>query len=121
MNAQTYRWSSDGNREFKICDIGAEESVFHLSVECSGYVNERGMLMMHVREVCGTEFMESFDEEDERCMSVLLGINLGAEAKVSVEVVKTFLENTWKKRTEMSERGANGVQLREYEHNPARV
>ena len=47
------------------------------------------MLMRHVREVCGTEFMESFDE-NESCMSVLLRIYVGAEAKMSVEVVKTF-------------------------------
>ena len=119
VNARTYRWSVDGSRECKICDIGVEESVFHLFVECSGYMNERVMLMRHVREVCGNEFMESFDEENERCMSVILGINGGAEVKVSMEVVKIFLEKVWKKRTEMSERGVNRVQLREYEHNYA--
>ena len=40
-------------------------------------------------------------------MSVIIAINGGAEAKVSMEAVKTFLENVWKKLTEMSEREEN--------------
>ena len=37
--------------ESKSCDTGVEESVFHLTVEFSGYVNERDVLMIYVREV----------------------------------------------------------------------
>ena len=77
--------------------------------------------MRHVKEVCGAEFMESRDEENERGICVLLGISGVADAKVSMEVVKTFLESVWKKRRKMSERGAVEVQLREFEHNYTRV
>ena len=121
VNARTYRWSVDGSRECKSCGTAAEESVFHLIVECSSYVNEWNVLMRHVREVCGAECMESWDEENERGMCVILGISGVAEAKVSMEVVKPFLESVWKKRSEMSERDVIEVQLREFEHNYARV
>ena len=59
VKTRTCRWSIDGSRECKICDIGVKESMFHLIVECSGYANERGMLMRHDREVRGTKFMKS--------------------------------------------------------------
>ena len=42
--------------------------------------------------------MEGWNEENERGMCVLLGISGVADAKVSMEVVKTFLESVWKKQ-----------------------
>ena len=43
----------DGSRECKVCGIGTEETVYHLFVECAGYVCERGVLMRHVNESMG--------------------------------------------------------------------
>ena len=83
VNARTYGWSVDGSRKCKSC-----ESVFHFIVECSGFVNERDVPMRHGREVWGAEFMESWDEENECGICVCV-----TDAKVSMEVVKTFLES----------------------------
>ena len=45
VNARTYKWNSDGCSACRVCDSGEQESVYHVIVECVGYLRERAELL----------------------------------------------------------------------------
>ena len=106
VNARTYRWNEDGSKECKVCAMGIDESVYHVIVECAGYMRERQEFMTNVRSMEGSDI---FNEWSESNMGMLLGVN--GEMKASMEVLKDFLVRIWCKRSRMSERGLNERQM----------
>ena len=44
VNARTYRWTVENNKECKVCNVHVEKSEYHLTVECVGYERKRQIL-----------------------------------------------------------------------------
>ena len=117
VNARTYRWNAEGSKECKVCDTRAEESVFHIIVKCVGYEREREVLMHEANVNFGNDFFETWGVDENRGMYQLLGLN---ESNCRIcEVMKIFLVNVWKKRSEYH--GRINVQRDVCEHNYARA
>ena len=96
VNARTYRWSESGERKCEKCDANVDETVMHVMLECSEYVEERMEMMEEVFcEGLNTGVPEGRTGVEK--MVCCLGLN--DECSVSgINAVKNFLERMWGKR-----------------------
>ena len=60
VNERNYRWSESRSKVYQMCDMGEDESVEHVVLECEKYERDR-MEMMQV-----TELGHSWDERVEK-------------------------------------------------------
>ena len=81
-----------------MCDMGEDETVEHVILECAKYVNERNIMMNEVMIEIGCEENELMEKTGSEWMSLLLGL-YGGETNVRIiKVVKEFLEKMWYER-----------------------
>ena len=48
LNARSYRWSESRSKVCHMCDMGEEEAVEHVVLECVKYARDRGEMMQVV-------------------------------------------------------------------------
>ena len=91
---RNYRWSESCNKVCQMCDMGEDESVEHVVLECEKYERDR----MEMLQVILTELGHSWDERVEKTgrewMVLLLGLCRETNERM-IEAVKEFLEKKW--------------------------
>ena len=98
VNERTYRWNAERSKECKGCRCHADESVYHIIVECERYERERNVLIQSVSEEWGREFFIDWNGNENLKICQLLGIGDLPNERV-IEAVKIFLVDVWKKRS----------------------
>lgn len=98
--ARNYRWSESHSKVCQMCDMGEDETVAHVVMECEKYERERAEMM----RVVESEVDWSEDEvngvvvrTEREWMLLLLGLS-GEWTVRMVEAVKSFLERMWSVR-----------------------
>ena len=64
VNERTHRWNAERSKECKGCRCHADESVYHIIVECERYERERNVLIQSVSEAWGCEFFIDWNENE---------------------------------------------------------
>ena len=98
VNERNYRWSESRSKVCQLmCDMGEDESVEHVVLECEKYERDR----MGMMQVILTELGHSWDERVEKTgrewMVLLLGLCKETNERM-IEAVKEFLEKMWRVR-----------------------
>ena len=97
VNERNYRWSESRSKVCQMCDMGEDESVEHVVLECEKYERDR----MEMMQVILTELGPSWDERVEKTgrewMVLLLGLCRETNERM-IEAVKEFLEKMWRVR-----------------------
>ena len=97
VNERNYRWSESRSKVCQMCDMGEDESVEHVVLECEKYERDR----MEMMQVILTELGHSWDERVEKTgrewMVLLLGLCRETNERM-IEAVKEFLEKMWRVR-----------------------
>ena len=97
VNERNYRWSESRSKVCQMCDMGEDESVEHVVLECEKYERDR----MEMMQVILTELRHSWDERVEKTgrewMVLLLGLCRETNERM-IEAVKEFLEKMWRVR-----------------------
>ena len=97
VNARNYRWSESRSKVCQMCDMGVDETVEHIMLECTKYGRIRTEMMRTVLielECNEGEYMEKTGRE---WMMLLLGLCEGTTERIVTEV-KEFLESMWSVR-----------------------
>ena len=55
LNARTYRWSKNCKKLYRNCNLGADETVLHVIVECPKYERDRAEVIRIATEAIGIE------------------------------------------------------------------
>ena len=101
VNERNYRWSESCSKVCQLmCDMGEDESVEHVVLECEKYERDR----MEMMQVILTELGHSWDERVENTgwvllhteyrMVLLLGLCRETNERM-IEAMKEFLEKKW--------------------------
>ena len=97
VNERNYRWSESRSKVCQMCNMGEDESVEHVVLECEKYERDR----MEMMQVILTELGHGWDERVEKTgrewMVLLLGLCRETNARM-IEAVKEFLEKMWRAR-----------------------
>ena len=94
------RNKEEQQQECSAC-VGVKETVEHLIVECNLYEEERTQLIQKVIGVIGEdEWHRRIDEEDGGITTVLGLYGDKEEAKKLIEIMKVFLVQSWKRRSD---------------------
>ena len=94
VNARNYRWSESGSKECQMCDMGEDETVEHVILECEKYDRERMEMMRVVLDELGCEMNEVVEMTGREWMVLLLGL-CGETCERVMDAVKVFLEKMW--------------------------
>ena len=94
VNARNYRWSESRSKVCQMCDMGEDETVEHVMLECMKYARDRNDMMQVVLRELGHDRVEMTGRE---WMVVLLGL-CGETNERVIEAVKEFLERLWRAR-----------------------
>ena len=87
-------------QECSVC-VGVKETVEHMIAECDMYEEYREQLIQKVTQVIGEEeWFRRINEEDGGITTVLGLYGDKEEAKKIVEIMKVYLVQSWKKRSE---------------------
>ena len=102
VNDRTYRFNENRERLCKMCNMGVEETLDHLIVECPVYDIARVKTMGEYKGILGeSKFREIINVEDNG-LGFLLGI--GNQTPISVvEISKAFLCEIWRIRETVSQ------------------
>ena len=71
VNARNYRWSESRSKVCQMCDMGEDETVEHVMLECVKYARDRHEMMQVVLRELGQDRVEKTGRE---WMVVLLGL-----------------------------------------------
>ena len=102
VNERNYRWSESRSKVCQMCDMGEDESVEHVVLECEKYERDR----MEMMQVILTELGHSWDERVEKTgrewmvlllLLLLLGLCRETNERM-IEAVKEVLEKMWRVR-----------------------
>ena len=94
---RTYRWTGEGDRLCKYCNLREEEDVSHFFIECSKYELERDVYVRKVMDLVGELEWGKIRDKDDNGVAYLLGLE-GNVKRELVEETKNFLGNAWEKR-----------------------
>ena len=116
VNARTYRWNADGNRECQVCGSGELESVYHVLIECAGYERERAEFLSSINELLGEEFIREWNESG---MCKIL--ELDCDPRMNMCPVKRCLECMWQIRSRLLSNRRNEMCVVHSDHGYARA
>ena len=86
------------SKTYQLCDMGENDSVEHVFLECEGYVGERWeMIQTTLRELLGCEENERIEKTGKEWMMVLVGLSEESTEGI-IKAVKEFLERAWSTR-----------------------
>ena len=94
VNTRSYRWSESSSKVCQMWDIGEDEMVDHLVLECVKYARDRNEMMQVMLRELGNVIMERTGKE----WMVLLQRLSGDMNVMRIEAVKEFLERMWHAR-----------------------
>ena len=94
VNARSYRWSESQSKTCQMCDMGEDESVEHIFLECEGYERERWEMMQTTLRELGSEVNERVEKTGKERMMLLVGLSEESSEGI-IEAVKEFLERVW--------------------------
>ena len=77
-----------------MCDMGEDETVEHVILECEKYNRERMEMMNVVLIEMGCEMNEVIERTGKEWMVLLLGLCAETNGRM-IEAVKEFLERMW--------------------------
>ena len=97
VNARTYRWSESHSKECQMCDMGVDETVEHVVLECEKYERERRDMMDVVLTEMGSEAGVVIERTGIEWMVLLLGLCEETTERM-IDAVKEFLEKMWSVR-----------------------
>ena len=97
VNARSYRWSESRSKVCQMCDMGVDETVEHVVLECVRYERDRNEMMQVVLTELGHNGNERVEKTGREWMVVLLGLCRETNERM-IEAVKEFLERMWRAR-----------------------
>ena len=97
VNARNYRWCESRSKVCQMCDMGEDETVEHVVLECEKYNRERIVMMRVVLTEMGCEMNEVMEKTGKEWMVLLLGL-CDETNEYMIEAVKEFLERMWHAR-----------------------
>ena len=97
LNARTYRWNEGGVKRCMMCDLGEDETVMHVVVECDKYDVQRDRFLNVLRNEYEDDRIAEWMEREDKGLRVLLGIESGVNDNV-IDAMKEFLEQVCKRR-----------------------
>ena len=100
LNARNYRWSESRSKVCQKCDMGEDETVVHVMLECEKYERDRWQMNRVVQSEMGwvaDEVNGEVERYERDWMLLLLGLN-GEATERMMEAVKGFLEKMWSTR-----------------------
>jgi len=97
LNARTYRWSENGEKLCRNCNLGADETVLHVVVECPRYERDRAEVIRVATEAIGIEGWRVIREGADHGIRYMLGLEK-EHVECVIEAMKDFLECAWSKR-----------------------
>ena len=97
VNARNYRWSESRSKVCEMCEMGEDETVVHVVLECEKYDRERMNMMRVVLTEMGCEMNEVVEKSGREWMVLLLGLCQETNERM-IEAVKEFLERMWSTR-----------------------
>merc|ERR1712035_249456 len=74
VNARNYRWSESQSKVCQMCDMGEDETVEHVVLECERYNRERMEMMRVVLVEMGYEANVRVERTGREWMVLLLGL-----------------------------------------------
>ena len=76
MNARNYRWSESRSKVCQMCDMGEDETVGHVVLECEKYDHDRMEMMCVILTEMGSEIneVEVIERTTREWMVVLVGL-----------------------------------------------
>ena len=98
VNERKYRWSDSGSKVCQMCDMGEDETVEHVLLECGKYDRERMDMMRVVLTEMGFRMNDLVEMTGRERMVLLLGL-CGDATECMIEAVKMFLERMWSVRS----------------------
>ena len=99
VNARSYRWSESQSKTCQMCEMGENETVEHVFLECEGYANERWEMMQTTLRELGCKENERTEKTGKEWMMVLVGLCEESTEGI-IEAAKEFLEKMWSTRQE---------------------
>ncbi len=97
VNARSYRWSESRSKVCQMCDMGEDETVEHVVLECAKYARDRYEMMQVVLTELGHTGNDRVEKTGREWMVLLLGLCGGVNERM-IEAVKEFLERMWRAR-----------------------
>ena len=94
VNARNYRWSESQSKVCQMCDMGEDETVEHVVLECERYNRERMEMMRVVLVEMGYEANVRVERTGREWMVLLLGL-CDESTERMITAVKEFLEKMW--------------------------
>ncbi|MPC31566.1 hypothetical protein E2C01_024860 [Portunus trituberculatus] len=98
VNARNYRWSESHSKVCQMCDMGEDETVEHVMLECEKYERERHEIMQLILSELGHNRDERVEKTGREWMVLLLGLCKGTSERI-IEDVKEYLERMWQARS----------------------
>ena len=80
-----------------MCDLGEDETVMHVVVECDKYDVQRDRFLNVLRNEYEDDRIAEWMEREDKGLRVLLGIESGVNDNV-IDAMKEFLEQVCKRR-----------------------
>ncbi|MPC58568.1 hypothetical protein E2C01_052575 [Portunus trituberculatus] len=74
VNARNYRWSEFHNKVCQMCDIGEDETMKHVMLECEKYERDRHEMMQVILSELGHNRDERVEKTGREWMVLLLGL-----------------------------------------------
>ena len=97
VNERNYRWSESRSKVCQMCDMGEDESVEHVVLECEKYERDRMEMMQVILTELGHSWEERVEKTGREWMVLLLGLCRETNERM-IEAVKEFLEKMWRVR-----------------------
>lgn len=94
VNARNYRWSESRSKVCQMCDMGEDETIEHVMLECEKYDRDRIEMMRVIFPELGWDESERMEKTGKEWMVLLLGLSTET-TEVMIEAVKEFLERMW--------------------------
>ena len=95
VNERNYRWSESCSKVCQLmCDMGEDESVEHVVLECEKYERDRMEMMQVILTELGHRLDERVEKTGREWMVLLLGLCRETNERM-IEAMKEFLEKKW--------------------------
>ena len=94
VNARNYRWSESHSKVCGMCNMGEDETVEHVVLECEKYDRERREMMRVILLELGCNENELVEKTGREWMVLLLGL-CGETTETMIGAVKEYLERMW--------------------------
>ena len=94
VNERNYRWSESGSKVCQMCDMGEDETVEHVMLECGKYDRERMEMMQVILTEMGCEMNQLVEKTGREWMVLLLDLCEETTERMIV-AVKGFMEKMW--------------------------